>query len=122
MPRAAHNKEDDPAEDDDDDHGGGCTSIDTRDIDDAAAAFGRLYEKHVADTGEGQEQPTKASLALAEELGPVMREFNTLIVDTALGRKERFHTQALLKERQLQTGRVVAVMSRMVSKSEVLDG
>ena len=38
------------------------------------------------------EHPTAASIALAKEINPVLRDFNIQIVNMALGRKERFHT------------------------------
>ena len=97
LPTMPSHKEDDPNDDDGDDgRSGGSTIMDARDVADAAAAFDRLLAAHAARPEASEDElPTAASISLAAELGPVLRDFNVQIVDMALGRKERFNTSAL---------------------------
>ena len=93
----------------DDDESDHVICIDSKDVDDAAQVIGRLIESHTKQREDAAQagQPSASDLELWQEIAPVLADFNREIEDEAHGRKERFRTQRLIKNREQLTGEAV---------------
>ena len=93
----------------DDDESDHVICIDSKDVDDAAQVIGRLIESHTKQRKDAAQagQPSASDLELWQEIAPVLADFNREIEDEAHGRKERFRTQRLIKNREQLTGEAV---------------
>ena len=85
------------------------SAYDSKDVDDAAQVIGRLIESHTKQREDAAQagQPSASDLELWQEIAPVLADFNREIEDEAHGRKERFRTQRLIKNREQLTGEAV---------------
>ena len=94
----------------DDDESDHVICIDSKDADDAAQVIGRLIESHSKqrkDAVQAAGQPSVCDLELWQEIAPVLADFNREIDEEAHGRKERFRTQRLIKNREQLMGEAV---------------
>ena len=88
----------------DDDESDHLVAVDSSDVDDAAQVVARLIEAHSKHNRFADAQPASSSLQLWQEIAPVLADLNREIQDEAHGRKERFRTQRLIRNRESLTG------------------